>query len=91
MINNLCLSTNKETVKNESRSHRSVKWREDRRCGKNFFLKDGTTQAECNPSLPIGPTYLSNGPCCSESGRCGGTIWHCQNDPHTQLNIFKFN
>ena len=51
-----------------------IKWRQDRRCGKDYPLPDGKP-AQCNPDGPLGPKQA--GPCCSEYGYCGGSPAHC--------------
>ena len=51
------------------------KWRQDRRCGKDYPLPDGKP-AQCNPEGPLGPKQA--GPCCSEYGYCGGSSAHCE-------------
>ena len=52
-----------------------IKWRQDRRCGKDYPLPDGKP-AQCNPDGPLGPKQA--GPCCSEYGYCGGSPIHCE-------------
>ena len=52
-----------------------IKWRQDRRCGADHLLTDGTP-AQCNPAGPLGPQQA--GPCCSEYGYCGGSPTHCE-------------
>ena len=52
-----------------------IKWRKDRRCGKDYPLPDGKP-AHCNPDGPLGPKQA--GPCCSEYGYCGGSPIHCE-------------
>ena len=54
-----------------------MKWRQDRRCGKDYPLPNGTP-AQCNPDGPLGPNQA--GPCCSASGYCGGSPAHCECD-----------
>lgn len=44
-------------------------WRNDRRCGKDFPLPDGSGPGECNPD--------SAEFCCSKWGFCGGDEEHC--------------
>ena len=51
------------------------KWRQDRRCGTDYLLPDGTP-AQCNPAGPLGPQQA--GPCCSEYGYCGSSPGHCE-------------
>ena len=52
-----------------------IKWRQDRRCGKDYPLPDGKP-AQCNPEGPLGPKQA--GPCCSKYGYCGGSPIHCE-------------
>jgi len=44
-------------------------WRNDRRCGPEFPLPDGSGPGECNPN--------SENFCCSKWGYCGGDGEHC--------------
>mmetsp|Transcript_53482 Transcript_53482/g.114370 ORF Transcript_53482/g.114370 Transcript_53482/m.114370 type:complete len:940 (-) Transcript_53482:416-3235(-) len=65
-------STSTTAVHAEPTTGKTIRWRSDLRCGKDFHDDQGVPEAQCNPQ--------SSDPCCAPSGWCGSSISHCTCD-----------